>query len=169
MIDEDTGNSHMRVVGQKGLGQDDEMAWLIKDVHEELKPWGHPGCLGNQIILKSDGETATVADREAIGRYHGGNITPEQPPKGEHQSNGFLEEAGRTIRDMVRVLKCQLEARLNIRLKPQDAIMQRLVRWAATSLSRYKVGQDGSAAYERQTGRRCRLEVIPFGERVLLR
>ena len=34
MIDESTGNRYMRVVDQKGLGQEDEMAWLIKDVHE---------------------------------------------------------------------------------------------------------------------------------------
>ena len=94
------------------------MAWLIKDVHEELKSWGHPGGLGNKLILKSEGEPAMVADREAIGRYHGGSIIPVQPPKGEHQSNGVVEEAGKTIRDMVWVLKCQLEARLKIQLKP---------------------------------------------------
>ena len=34
MVDEGTGNRYMRVVDQKGIGQNDEMAWLIKDVHE---------------------------------------------------------------------------------------------------------------------------------------
>ena len=30
--------------------------------------------------------------------------------------------------------------------------------------SRYKVGEDGKTAYERQKGRKCKLEVVPFGE-----
>ena len=30
--------------------------------------------------------------------------------------------------------------------------------------SRYKVGQDGKTAYERQKARKCNLEVVPFGE-----
>ena len=30
--------------------------------------------------------------------------------------------------------------------------------------SRYKVGEDGKAPYERQTGRKCNLEVVPFGQ-----
>ena len=30
--------------------------------------------------------------------------------------------------------------------------------------SRYKVGEDDKTAYERQKGRTCNLEVVPFGE-----
>ena len=30
--------------------------------------------------------------------------------------------------------------------------------------SRYKVGVDGKTPYERQKGRKCNLEVVPFGE-----
>ena len=30
--------------------------------------------------------------------------------------------------------------------------------------SRYKVGEDGQTAYESQKGRKCKLEVVPFGE-----
>ena len=32
--------------------------------------------------------------------------------------------------------------------------------------SRFKLGDDGKTAYERQKGRRCCLEVVPFGELV---
>ena len=55
------------------------------------------------------GEPSIVAVREALAKYRGGMITLEQPPKGEHQANGVVEETGRTIRDMARVLKVQLE------------------------------------------------------------
>ena len=54
MVDESTGNKYMRAVGKKGIGEGNEMDWLIKDMHEELKSWGHPGGADNELILKSD-------------------------------------------------------------------------------------------------------------------
>ena len=66
MIDEQTGNKYMRVVGQKGIGSGGEMRWLIKDLHEELKAWGRPGGDQSKIILKTDGEPAIIAVREAL-------------------------------------------------------------------------------------------------------
>ena len=56
MIDEQSGNRYMRAVGKKGLGEGNEMDWLIKDMHEELKSWGHPGGENNELILKSGEE-----------------------------------------------------------------------------------------------------------------
>ena len=47
--------------------------------------------------------------------------------------------------------------------------MQWLVRWAAMLLSRFKVGGDGQTAYQRQTGKRCVTEVVPFAETVWYR
>ena len=112
MVDEATGNKYMRVVDHKGLQGDGNNSWLVKDMHQELKSWGHPGGARNALILKSDGEPAIVAVREALARCHGGRITPEQPTRGEHQANGAAEEAGRTIRDHARVLKLDLQAKL---------------------------------------------------------
>ena len=66
MIDESTGNKYMRSVDHKGLGPDGDSSWLVKDMHQELKSWGHPGGGRNEIILKSDGEPAIVAVREAL-------------------------------------------------------------------------------------------------------
>ena len=43
MADETGGNRYMRAVGRKGLGDNNEMDWLIKDLYEELKSWGYPG------------------------------------------------------------------------------------------------------------------------------
>ena len=39
-------------------------------------------------------------------------VSAEKPPKGEHACNGVVEEAGRTVRDTVRVYKLQLETKL---------------------------------------------------------
>ena len=92
MVDESTGNKYMRAVDHKGLSGDGDQSWLVKDMHQELKSWGYPGGAQNALISKSDGEPAIVAVREALARCHGGRITPEQPPAGEHQANGAAEE-----------------------------------------------------------------------------
>ena len=44
-----------------------------------------------------------------------------------------------------------------------------MVRWAAMLVSRFLVDKDGRTAYERRTGRRCRVPVVPFGEKVWYR
>ena len=81
-------------------------------MHEDLKSWGHPGGARNAIIMKNDGEPAIAAVRDALARCHGGMLTPQQPPRGEHQANGVAEEAGRTIRDQTRVLDIDLQAKI---------------------------------------------------------
>ena len=111
-------------------------------MHQELKSWGHPGGPGNALILKSDGEPAIVAVREALARCHGGCISPEQPPVGEHQSNGRAEEAGRTIRDQARVLKIQFQIRIRRKVEASEPIMAWLIRWAAMSVSRFLIGKN---------------------------
>ena len=86
MIDEKNENKYMRATGKKGLEDSHEMDWLIKDMSEELKSWGYPGGGENSLVIKSDGEAAITAVREALSAKHGGMIVPEIPPKGEHQS-----------------------------------------------------------------------------------
>ena len=166
MVDEETGNRYMRSVDSKGLQEEGDLSWLIKDMHQELKSWGHPGGGSNSLILKSDGERPIVAVREALARCHGGRVTPETSPKGEHQSNGTVEEAGRSTRDQARVLKIHLQAKIGREVDVQEPIMQWLIRWAAMSVSRFQRGRDRKTPYERQRGRKCTIPVVPFGETV---
>ena len=72
MLDEQNGNKYMRAVEKKGLGEGDDMEWLVRDLHEELKSWGYPGGGDNSLTLKRDGEAAISAAREALGVKHGG-------------------------------------------------------------------------------------------------
>ena len=39
MVDERTGVKCARAVGHKGMGKDQDMEWLIKDMSNELKVW----------------------------------------------------------------------------------------------------------------------------------
>lgn len=103
----------------------------------------------SRMILKSDTENALKAVREAVGKYHGGIVVPENPPRGESQSNGRVEEAGKTIREHTRAMKEQLGDRAQMTLKSDDIITQWMIRWAAMLCTRYKVVIDGLTAYER--------------------
>ena len=111
------------------------------------------GLLGggkNAFILKSGAESAIVAGRAALARCHGGLITLEQPPKGEHQSNGTAEEAGRALRDQAGVLKIHLQAHIGRGMRTGELIMPWLIRWAAMPLCRFSQGKDGRTPYERE-------------------
>ena len=81
MVDESTGIKYMRALHHKGLGPEGDNSWMVKDMHQELKAWGHPRGGRNEIILKSDGEPVIGAVREALARCHGGQVTPEHPPE----------------------------------------------------------------------------------------
>ena len=96
-------------------------------------------------------------------------MTPEQPPRGEHQANGLAEVTGRHVRDQARVMKLYLQGRIGREVLEDEPVMPWLLRWAAMSMSRFQKGRDGRTPYQRQKGRPCELEVVPFGEKVMYR
>ena len=59
----------------------------------------HPGGTAGNIIPKSDGEPAILTVRDALAKYHGGIVVQEGPAVGGSQSNGLVEEAGKTVRE----------------------------------------------------------------------
>ena len=117
MTDELTKEKYARAVGQKGLGADGNMDWLIKDLSAELRVWGHAGGEGGSVIIKSDSENAIVAVRNALAKYHGGRVVPEAPAKGESKSNGTVEDSGKTVREYSRVLRSQVEEKADMKLE----------------------------------------------------
>ena len=94
-----------------------------------------------------------------------GVVIPEDPAKAESQSNGRVEEAGKTVREHTTVFKEQLEDKASIKLKSDSVIVLWMIRWAAIVCTKYNVGKDGKTPHERKGGRRCKLKVIPFGEK----
>ena len=164
MVDEKSGEKYARLTSKKGIGTEGELTWLIKDLSEEIKTWGHMGGEGGKVILKCDGEPAMKAVRDALGRYHGGVIIPESPAVNESQSNGTAEEAGKTVREFVRVLKDQIEYHTKEDIGSMDVVVLWMVRWAAMLVSRFLKSKDGKTPYESRRGRKCEILVVPFGE-----
>ena len=58
MVDEESGSGYARAAGQKGLGDGQEMCWLVEDMCTQLRAWGHAGGAGGELIVKSDGGLA---------------------------------------------------------------------------------------------------------------
>ena len=56
---------------------------------------------------------------------------------------------------------------VNCSVDSSNVIWQWMARWAAMSYNRFQRGADGKTAYQRQLGRACSVEVVPFGERVM--
>ena len=102
------------------------------------------------MIFKSDGENAIKIVRDKLARQIGGKVVTESPAQGESQSNGTVEEAGKTVREFVRVLKDVIETNTREKIKSKDAILMWAIRWAAMVTSRYLVGKDGLTAQERK-------------------
>ena len=169
VINEESGEKYARAVGNKGLENKEIAEWLIKDLSEEMKTWGHAGGVGGKVILKCGGEKAMVALRDALGRFHCGTVIPEQSAKGESQSNGRAEDAAKLVREFMRVLKEQVEGEAKIKIDGDETITLWMIRWAAMLCSRFLVGQDGRTGFERRRGRTCRIPVIPFAEYVWYR
>ena len=90
-------------------------------------------------------------------------MIPEDPARGESASNGKVEEAGKTVREFVKLMKLQIEEEAKCELNENDEIMQWIIRWAAMLVSRFVIGDDGKTGYERRRGRRCTIPVVRCG------
>ena len=113
--------------------------------------------------MKTDGEPAIVAVRDALLKYNGGIGIPEQPEKGEKAENGYIEEAGKTVRELACAFITQAEEGVDDKLPLDCDLMPWIIRRAAMCHSRYAVGKDGRTAFERMRGRRCKSVVVPIG------
>ena len=88
-------------------------------------------------------------------------MVPEQPAKGEKAENGLIEEAGKTTREYACVFISQIEEGIGEELEAGSPVFLWAIRWAAICYSRYAVGRDGRAGYERLRGRACKAIVVP--------
>jgi hypothetical protein len=120
-----------------------------------------------RVIIKSDQEASIVALKGAVKRELELEVSFEESPVGEHQSNGAVENAIKRVQGQIRTVRDALESRIGERVKGGDNVFTWLVRNAAASMNRYQVGSDGRTAHERLRGRRFRRDVAEFGESVL--
>ena len=89
---------------------------------------------------------------------------PEHPPKGEHQSNGVVERAVRTVKDHIRTMKGALDSKLGKKVPAHANILLWLIEYSSILLSRYAIGRDGKTTFQRIKGRQSTRPIAEFGE-----
>ena len=144
-------------VPRKGAADD----WIVTEVVKDIERLGN-----RDIILKSDGENAIRELQEKVRRRRADATVLENPPVGDSQANGFIENANGIIKTQVREMKDALDTRLGEKLPPDSPVITWLVQYAAVLWSRYAVSKDGKTAYERIRGKQCVRPIAEFGERI---
>ena len=101
------------------------------------------------IIIKSDNENSIKSVADALARHHGGKVVPELSAKGESQSNGRAEEAGKTTRGFARVMEFQVQEKFGVQIEEVTPVLLWMVRWAAMMVTRFLVRVGGKTEYEK--------------------
>ena len=86
--------------------------------------------------------------------------------KYESQSNGTVEEAGKTVREFTLIFKDVIEKKALMKIDDGMEIAPWMIRGAAVNISRFQVGIDGMTPYERRRGRKCRVPIVCLGEKI---
>ena len=123
-----------------------------------------------RLVLRSDNEPSLLALlRRVAANLPGIEVIPKTSPEGDHAANGLAEVGVREVKAQSRVIRSQLEARLQKRLTEHEPILSWIPRHAANVICRFRVLDDGRTPDQRRCGRRWRRPVVEFGEGVQFR
>jgi hypothetical protein len=143
-----------------------EAEWVIAQSLRDLDRLGHHG----KLVLRCDAEPALVDLIREIAKGRGDKRTVvENSPTSDSQGNGFIERGVRSVEEMVRVIKLDLERRLGVKVEVSHPIFAWLVEHAVDLINKFLVSRDGKTAFERLKGKRYRGEMLAFGSPVMLR
>ncbi len=153
------------VVPCKGSDEDGYVANLVAEAVSWL---GHV-----KLILKADNEKslqslvvrALEVIRVKCEKVE--NVSKEQPPKYDSQSNGATEIGVRLIRGLFRTLKLCTEARIDKFIPIQHALIPWLLEHTCLALNTMVRGEDGLTAWARARGRPFGQALFGFAESVL--
>ena len=157
MKDERSKMVTARVVKAKGKDP-----WAIGRLKYDIELLGY-----KKIVLRSDGEPAIVALKEAVRRETEVEIVMETTPVDDHQANGVVESAVRQVQGQFRAMKDALDSRYKTRVGGDHPAIPWLVTHAASVITRMRKDSEGFTAYRRWKGRAFNRPVTEFGECVL--
>ena len=106
-----------------------------------------------RVLIRTDGELALVALRNAITAALPDGATPLATPVGESSSNGGIEGAVKILKGLLRVHLAALERNIGAKFPSNHPVLTWLVEHVSDVVSKYMVGVDGKTAYERLFGR----------------
>ena len=108
------------------------------------------GRLGSRgrVLMRTDGEPALVALRNAIVKGLPDGATPISTPVGESSSNGVMEVAVKIMKGILRVHLAALEKKIGTRFPPAHAVLTRLVEHVTVLIPQHTVRVYFKTAYD---------------------
>ena len=146
------------VVPHKGVDLDGTVERAVQGINE----LGHRG----RVTIKTDGEPALIALRDALIAKLPEGAAPIGPPAGESQSNGAIENGVKVFKGFLRVHLGALERKTGGKIPSKHPLLTWLVEHAADVVTKYLQASDGRTGYERLFGKQVHEEGLEFGERV---
>ena len=141
-------------------GPSDE--WAVKRCAEKIEQWGFERV---RLVVRSDGEPAIKAMREAIKHARKGETAFGTSPPRDPQSNGVAERAVKEFMGQMRKLKLGLESRLRTTIPNDHALIDWIAQHAGLLIAKYLRGSpDGFTAHYRMFGKDYNGDLAEFGE-----
>ncbi len=156
MRDRDSKSIRAWALEHKGV----DMAETVNRAVAGIQQLGYRG----RVLIRTDGEGALKALRNAITAALPDGATPISTPVGESASNGIIEGAVKIVKGLLRVHLLALERKIGATFPAKHPVLAWLVEHVSDIISKYMVGLDGKTGYERLFGRPVREEGLEFGE-----
>ena len=120
-----------------------------------------------KVTLKSDGESAITALKDAVKASCDVSMGVEVSPMGDSQANGDVERAIRTVQGQVRTMKSALDVNYKTEFWENHALIPWLVSYASSIINKFTIDTGGKTAHERCRGRKFNRHLPEFGECVM--
>ena len=117
--------------------------------------------------MKSDNEVAIIALKQAVKRERDQDIILEESPEYDSMGNGEVERQTQEVQGQIRAIKLNLEAHYEDKIKDDHPVIPWLVAHSASTITRYKIGEDGKTAYQLWKGRKYGRGIAEFGECII--
>jgi hypothetical protein len=156
MKDRDTKALRGWVLERKGADMDENVDRAVIGIRD----LGYSG----RVLIRTDGEPALTALRNAIAKGLPQGATPIKTPVGESASNGVMENGVSLFKAILRVHLLALERRIGGRFPSTHPVLTWLVEYVGDVITKYMQGIDGKTGFERLYGRPVREEALEFGE-----
>ena len=144
---------------------DTRLASTITVVKKGLLDLGIHG----EVTLRADGEAALLDLLRAVAEQRRPRTLVERGPRDDGQANGRGERAVRSVEEITRTLKADLEIRTSTPIDPHSGTFEWLLRHGTDLLNKRQPGTDGLTAWHRLRGRPYGGELLQFGSSVLHR
>ena len=118
----------------------------------------------NRMSFKGDQEPALRVLMKNIKMLSGDQCILLDSPVGDSQSNGDAESAVKQVQGQFRTMRSDLETCYGRAIPANHHIMPFIVRHAAGTINREKIGTDGMTAHKRFRGKEFKKEIFKIGE-----